>query len=99
MPPRRELRLLQLDHPVVGNVEMADVCAVHGIGMLRQRLMSVNFGTVMVPVAVVLVRSCQMCMRRRPLHRHEDSQQNEIGRGANAVFEQEDGRLDRSVTG
>ena len=90
MPSRGVLRLIQFDHPVVGNVEMADVCAVDRIEVSRQRLMGVDFGTVMMPVAAVLVRARQMGMRRRPLHRHEDGQQDKIRREANAVFEQED---------
>lgn len=70
---RRQLRMIQFDHPRAGNVEMA--ATVDRIGVQCNRLMGVNFGTVMVPVAAMLMRPRQMRMRRRPLRRHENGQQ------------------------
>lgn len=89
LPPRGQLRMIQSDHPRAGNVEMTKVATVNGIGMQGNRLMSMDFGTVMVPVAAMLMRSRQMRMRRRPLHRHEDGQQDKISRGAVVLLDQE----------
>ena len=89
---RRQLRMIQFDQPRIGNVEMVEFAAVDGIVVRRNRLMGMDFGTVMVLVAAMLMSSRQMRMRRRPLHRHEDGQQEKIGRGAKALLDQEDRR-------
>ena len=52
-----------------------------------------DFGAVLMPVAAMLVRPCQMGVRRRPLHRHEDGQQDKISCGAKALLDQEEGHL------
>ena len=80
--------MIQFNHPRIGNVEMAKIATVNGIGVRRNRLMGMDFGTVMVPVAAMLMRPRQMRMWRRPLHRHEDGQQDKIGRGAKALLDQ-----------
>lgn len=86
LPARRKLRVIKFNYPGCGKIDMADI---NGIGMGCQRLMSVNFGSVMVPIAAMLVRPRQMGVRRRPLHRHENGQQDKIGRGAKALLDQE----------
>ena len=57
---------------------MADI---DGIGMQGNRLVCVNFGSVMMPVAAMLMRPRQMCMRRHPLDRQKEGQQNKTTRG------------------
>lgn len=69
---------------------MGKLDTVNGIGMLRTGLMDMDFGTVLVPLAAMLMRSCQMCMRRRPLDRHEDGQQYKISRGTQVLLNQEE---------
>lgn len=84
--------MIQFDHPRIGNVDMAGLAAVNRIGMQLNCLMGMDFRTVMVQVAAMLVRPSQMYMRRRPLRRHEDGEQDRISHGANTLFDQEDGR-------
>ncbi len=89
--------MIQFDHQRVGNVEMAKAATIDGIGVQCTRLMGMDFGTVLVPVAAMLMRPRQMRMRRRPLHCHEDGQQDKISRGAIVLLDQEDGRVFKAV--
>jgi membrane protein YqaA with SNARE-associated domain len=94
LPARRQLRVVILDHPGFGKIDMADI---DGIRMQHNRLMGMDFGTVLIPVAAMLMLPRQVRMRRCPLHRHEDGQQNEIGRGAKALFDQGNGAWWKTV--
>ncbi|MDP1524421.1 MAG: hypothetical protein Q8M20_01300 [Rhodocyclaceae bacterium] len=89
--------MIQIDHPCISNIEMAEIGAVDSIEVQRNRMMSMDFGTVMVPVAAMLMRPRQMRMRRRPLHRQEDGQQDKRGRGAKVLLEQEDGHTGKTA--
>lgn len=82
---RWQLRVVILDYPRIGKVCMPDI---DGIGMGCHRLMCVNFSSVLMPVAAMLVRTRQMGVRSSPLHRHENGQQDKIGRGAKSLFDQ-----------
>lgn len=83
-----------LDHPGFGQIDMPDI---NGIRMLGNQLVCMYLGTVKVPVAAMLVRACQVGVRKRPLHHQEDGQQSEVGRGTNAVLDQENGRPVKSA--
>lgn len=82
--------MIQVYHPHTSNIQMAECAAVDGIRVQCNRLMEMNLGTVMVPVAAMFVRPSQMRMRRRPLRRHEDGQEDEINRRAKVSLDQED---------
>lgn len=90
LPNRWQLRVVILDYPGIGKVDMPDI---DGIGMNGNQLVCVNFGTVLMEVATMLVYPRQMGVRRRPLHCHEDGQQDKISRGADTLLSQEDGAL------
>jgi len=96
LPTRGQLWTIQFNHPCDGNVDITRIATVNGIRMLRNGLMGMYFGTVMVPVTAMLMRSRQVRMWRRPLNRQEDGQQNQISRGAKALPDQKDGRFVKS---
>jgi hypothetical protein len=71
--------VIQFDQPCLGNIGMTETASIYGIRVLCDRLMCMNFGTVLVPVTAMLMRPRQMRMRRRPLDCQKDGQQNKIG--------------------
>lgn len=67
---------------------MTGIAAVNGIGMLYNGVVGMNFGAVMVLLAAMRMRCRQMHMRRQPLDRQEDGQQNKITREMKALLVQ-----------
>jgi hypothetical protein len=86
LPNTGELRVVILDHPGFGQIDMPDIDCIRVQG---NRLVRMYLGNVKVPVAAMRVCTSQVGMWRRPLHRQENGQQNEIGRGTNVVLDQE----------